>query len=203
MFDYLHEFATRVLHVFELLFDKHVALLECFELFERQRVDGAHDAQFALQLAHFQNRGHAVGQFGCRGVDGHLWLDFELASQGVDGGFKSHTHFALFNFHSTVEFAAFFEGFFVGRALFARGIQPTADLAHLGALAGPRLVQFALAGVQHIDDVFHRGEGSSDFEHLLIDALRLAGCVAPRVRVATQTAFDFGHAGTQQIFALL
>src|SRR5207237_5025926 len=94
-FDHLGQLAALRLDVVELALEEGVSLAEGGVLLEGEGVDGAHEAQLALELAHPVGRAGARRKLRARGDDGHVGLALELATYGVDSGLQAHPGLGL------------------------------------------------------------------------------------------------------------
>ena len=72
-----------------------MALLERLELFQRERVDRAHEAQLALELADTGVGCDALGKRRTLGRDRGVGLAVEVVAQGLDGGLEAQRDLGL------------------------------------------------------------------------------------------------------------
>src|SRR5262249_31434203 len=96
-FDHTRQITTRAPHVFELLLEERVSLLQLVELLERERIDRTEQAQLAVELTHAAGGGRAFWQFRLLGSFGGCWLDVEVAAKGLDRVLESQLGFCLFD----------------------------------------------------------------------------------------------------------
>ena len=104
-----------------------MALLELLVLLEGQRVDGAHEAELALELAQAGGGRDALGQLGGRGVDGGLGLAVELAAAHLDGGLEAQAGLGLVDLGPTGPLAHLFEAALLVDPLAAEHVEAVGD----------------------------------------------------------------------------
>ena len=86
--DHARELAAAVLHVFELLLQELVALLQRVVLLERERVDRAHEPQLAVEVAGPAGERRAFGHLGRGRVERDCGLAVVVGAEALDRGLE-------------------------------------------------------------------------------------------------------------------
>ena len=201
--DDLRQLAPRGLHVVELRFEELVALLQRFELLERERVDRSHDPQLALELADTSVRRDALGQRRALGGHGAFGLCIEVASQGLDGGLDPQLGLGVVDLGAPGVLAHLVERPLVARPLLAQAIETRRDLAGRLGLPATALAQLGQLGLDHrgarLDESGEPLDG--ELHPLELDAAALGGLALGHV--ARQALLDLGGPSPKELPAFV
>ena len=171
-----------------------MALLQGGELLQGQRVDGAEDAQLALELAGPGRRRGALGQRRALGGHGHGRLDVVLAAQRLHGGLQAQAGLGLVELHPAGLLAHLLQPALGVGPLAAVTVELGGGGPHLLALAVALLGKVVVLGVEHDlvagHDLVQPVEGG---ERGLEPEPPLRG-VGPGVLVGQQALLDLGEA---------
>ena len=197
------EFAACRPHVFELLFEERVPLLQLVVLLERERVDRSEQSQLAVEFTNPTGGRGPLGQLGLLRRLGDLGLDVEVAAQGLDGGLESELGLGLFDLGAVQLVPQLFEAALgVGAALAGR-VERRREAAHLFALAtasGDEVV------VLHLDHravgVDQRGE-PVDGDDRLLDLHAPLGGERAGFLVGLEPTLGLGDAVLEQALAFV
>ena len=135
------QLTARVADVFELGFEERVAFLQLIELLERERVDGAEQAQLPLQIAHPRRWVHTLRERRHLGRFGSVGLQLEVAAQRLDSGLHAHARLGLFDLDPPSPLARLVELLLRCGTCPARLVEAGDEAADLLALAAALLVE--------------------------------------------------------------
>ena len=199
--DHAEQFTTRAAHVLQLRLEELVTLLQFAELLEGQRIDGSHEAQFALEIPHPGDGRDALGNLRSLGGLGHFRFDVEIPPQRLDRCLETHPHLCLVDVDPTSALALLVELAF-GVDAFATGVvESLRDGTHLVALLAALFVKLHEKRLRHLAMAVDELAEAHDGHERLLHPFALLGHLGTGLDVGSESCLGLGEAALDELLS--